>query len=302
MDQVRHRESVIFLDVDGTILEHGTVIAPSTIAAIREARARGHLVYLCTGRGAGDIHPDVQAIGLDGAITNGGAFASHGDELILARPMPADAAQRLVDYFEAHGLLYFLQTYEHVYASDGILDFAREFLEARRAQHSLDRARLGLPEAELTDAALGAGYRSVAQADLDGIAKAVFVSPTSETLGQAQRDLGDRFLVIPGSLPMPGGSNGEVSLLGTDKGSGVRSMLAHLGRPVEASVGIGDSWNDREMFDVVGTSVAMGQSDPALQAHADLVTSDVLDDGVWNAFVRLGLISGDESRPGPAAD
>ncbi|MFV0375419.1 Cof-type HAD-IIB family hydrolase [Microbacterium sp.] len=286
------RERIIFLDVDGTILEHGTVIAPSTVTAIRAARARGHRVYLCTGRGAGDIHPDVRAIGVDGAITNGGAFATDGDEVVLSRPMPRDAGERLVAYFEEHGLHYFLQTHEHVYASDGIRAFALGFLENRRAQRAADLARLGLSADDLTEAVLTADYRPVAEADLDRIAKAVFVSGTSDTLERARRDLGDRFLVIPGSMPMPGGSNGEISLLGTDKGSGILAMLAHLGRSADDSVGIGDSWNDREMFDVVGTSVAMGQADPELQAHADIVTSDVLDDGVWNAFVRLGLIDG----------
>ena len=48
---------IVFIDVDGTILEHGSVIAPSTVSAIRAARRAGHLVYLCTGRSAGDIHP-----------------------------------------------------------------------------------------------------------------------------------------------------------------------------------------------------------------------------------------------------
>ena len=31
----------------------------------------------------GDIHPDVRAIGVDGAITNGGAFATDGDDLVV---------------------------------------------------------------------------------------------------------------------------------------------------------------------------------------------------------------------------
>ncbi|MFM9597375.1 HAD hydrolase family protein, partial [Streptomyces scabiei] len=52
----------------------------------------------------------------------------------------------------------------------------------------------------------------------------------------------------------------------------------------------GDSWNDVEMFQVVGTAVAMGGADPELQEMADLVTTDVLDDGIHNALTRLGLL------------
>ena len=61
MDAVTSQR-IVFIDVDGTILEHGSVIAPSTITAIRTARRNGHLVYLCTGRSDGDIHPDVRDI------------------------------------------------------------------------------------------------------------------------------------------------------------------------------------------------------------------------------------------------
>ena len=56
---------IAFLDVDGTILDHGRTVAASTVDAVRAARAAGHLVYLCTGRSAGDIHPDVAAIGFE---------------------------------------------------------------------------------------------------------------------------------------------------------------------------------------------------------------------------------------------
>lgn len=284
-------QRIVFIDVDGTILEHGSVIAPSTVAAIRSARAAGHRVYLCTGRADGDIHPDVRAIGVDGAITNGGAFATDGDDLVVSRPMPRDAAEHLVAYFGQHGLHYFLQTHEAVFASAGIRAFAADFLAHRRAQHAADMQKLGITD-DLSVAVLDAKYRPVEEADLDAVAKAVFISTASDSLDIAQRDLGDRYLVFPGSMPLPGGSNGEISVLGTDKGSGIRGMLAHLGADAAGTIGIGDSWNDREMFDVVGTSVAMGQADPALQERADMVTTAVLDDGVWNAFVRLGLIDG----------
>ena len=44
------------------------------------------------------------------------------------------------------------------------------------------------------------------------------------------------------------------------------------------------------MFEVCGVGIAMGNADAALQALADEVTTSVTDDGVWNAFVRHGLI------------
>ncbi|WP_404444140.1 Cof-type HAD-IIB family hydrolase [Microbacterium marinum] len=280
---------IAFLDVDGTILEHGDAIAPSTVTAIRTARDNGHLVYLCTGRAAGDIHPKVREIGYDGAITNGGAYAVRGDELIFADPMPREDTDRLISYFEAEDIDYFLQSDEAVYASPGVGAMVDEFFEHRRRQHLEDARRLGLSEP--VDPKPVISYRPLAEANLDQIAKTTFISKRSDSVDRAQADLGDRFHVIPGSIPLPGGSNGEIGLRGTTKGSAIVRVLDVLGLDAADAIGIGDSWNDAEMFDVVGSPVAMGNADPALKERAGgNVTTDVLDDGVWNAFVKLGLV------------
>jgi Cof subfamily protein (haloacid dehalogenase superfamily) len=284
-------QRIVFIDVDGTILEHGSVIAPSTVAAIRAARAHGHLVYLCTGRSEGDIHPDVLAIGFDGAITNGGARATRDGEIVFTRTMPRDDVERLMDYFTSRGIHFFLQADHDVYASEGVLAMMSDFARMRSARRAEDLKRIGVDD-DLLDAVLqdaAERYLPLSEADLDHIAKAVFVSERSDSVDRAQSELGDRFHVIPGSMPMPGGSNGEISLRGVTKGSAITELLDVLGIDPAHAVGIGDSWNDVEMFEVCGTSVAMAGADPQLRALADRVTTGVLDDGVRNALVSLGL-------------
>ncbi len=281
-------QRIAFIDVDGTILEHGSVIAPSTVAAIRTARANGHLVYLCTGRAAGDIHPSVREIGFDGAITNGGAFATRGDERAFAHLMPREDVDRMVGYFDAHGIHYFLQTDDAVYASEGIGGFVAEFFEQRRERHAEDLKALGLEEADEPLPMIR--YRPMSDADLDAVVKSTFISERSDTLDHAQAELGERFHVIPGSIPLPGGSNGEITVRGVNKGSAIVEMLALLGKDAADAVGIGDSWNDVEMFQVVGQAFAMGGADPELQEIAGRVTTGVLEDGVRNALIAAGLI------------
>ncbi|WP_338038500.1 Cof-type HAD-IIB family hydrolase [Microbacterium paulum] len=293
MSEIDTTPRIVFIDVDGTILEHGSVIAPSTVTAIRSARRAGHTVYLCTGRSAGDIHPAVREIGFDGVISNGGAFAVRIDDDGTERPiaahlMPRALTDRMLGYFEDRGIHYFLQTDDAVYASPGIGAAADEFFRQRRDRHAEDLRALGLDD---DDAPLPAiSYRPLGEVDLDQVVKATFISADSDTLARAQADLGDAFHVIPGSIPMPGGSNGEIAQLGVNKGSAIVEVLDALGLDAADSVGIGDSWNDVEMFEVVGTAVAMGGADPELQARADFVTTGVLDDGVHGALVRLGLV------------
>ncbi len=277
---------IAFLDVDGTILEHGSLIAPSTVTAIRQARANGHLVWLSTGRSAGDVHPDVLAIGFDGAITNGGAYATRGEETLVEQPMPRAGVELLERYFEAYGIHYFLQTHGGVFASDGMGPVMSAYRRERHAERAAQLAEQGLTAEE----PLWKEPRPVAEVDRDAVAKAVFVSPSIDTVAHAAAELGDGFHVIPGSIPLPGGSNGEIGQAGVTKGSAITSVLAQLGLPATDAIGIGDSWNDVEMFEVVGTPVAMGNAAPELQKLAGRVTTSVLEDGVHNAFVELGLI------------
>jgi hydroxymethylpyrimidine pyrophosphatase-like HAD family hydrolase len=53
----------------------------------------------------------------------------------------------------------------------------------------------------------------------------------------------------------------------------------------------GDSENDLSMFVDDWTKVAMGNAIPELKAKADLVTTDVDDDGIYNACISLGLLT-----------
>ncbi|MCR2800180.1 Cof-type HAD-IIB family hydrolase [Microbacterium sp. zg-Y818] len=276
---------IAFLDVDGTILDHGRDIAPSTIEAVRSARAAGCLVYLCTGRSDGDIDPRVREIGFDGAITNGGAYATAGDEVIVADPMPRDAVERLIGYFEDHGILYFLQTDAAVYATPEVQAATAAFMEQSLSVHSDADEPQTAPQSTPR-------FLDMADIDLDHVAKAVFLGDDAGTVERARGDLGDRFHVVAGSMPLPGGTNGEIGMSGTTKGSAIQRVLERLGIDAADSIGIGDSWNDVEMFEVCGVGIAMGNAEQALKARADEVTTSIHHDGVWNAFVRHDLVAG----------
>lgn len=274
---------IAFLDVDGTILDHGKTIARSTVEAVRSARAAGHYVYLSTGRAAGDIHPDVIEIGFDGAISNGGAYATVGDLSVVSDPMPRDAVEALITYMDASRILYLLQTNAAVYASPKVQKALDGLMSSWVSSHGDEDSAQTAPQ-EVPR------FRDLADIDLTQVAKAVFLSEKTDAVERAQADLKDRFHVVAGSMPLPGGSNGEIGMRGTTKGSAILSVLTHLAIEPSAAISIGDSWNDVEMFEVCGVGIAMGNAPAALQELADEVTTSVRDDGIWNAFRRHGLI------------
>jgi Cof subfamily protein (haloacid dehalogenase superfamily) len=280
---------IAFLDVDGTLIDGGERIAPSTIDAVRTARANGHLVYLCTGRSTTEIYPAIREIGFDGAISAGGGYAQIGEELVISRTMPEEAVLRMAGFYEDAGYDYYFQSFGQVYPSPGMHDRLAAYLRADRAR----AAQQDAPE----DAASTAGHEEALAAfarvqplDPQGIAKSVFLADDLAAFARVSAELGEEFHVITGTIPHMGSGSGEVTLGGVNKGTTIVRLMEMLGRDLATSIGIGDSSNDIEMLQLCGVGIAMGNADAAIKAHADEVTTAVLDDGVWNAFRRHGLI------------
>ncbi|TFD12090.1 Cof-type HAD-IIB family hydrolase [Cryobacterium sp. TMT4-10] len=280
---------IAFVDVDGTLIETGSEIADSTIDAVRTARSNGHLVYLSTGRASVEIYPAIRDIGFDGTISSGGGFAEIGDELVIERTMPEDAVARMIGFYEESGYDFYLQSFDELYPSPGVRDrFAED-----HAADTERKAGTGADPASVTDAddhpALTA-FADVRPYSYTGIAKSVFLAGDLRAYDRVSEALSGEFHVITGTIPHMGRGSGEVTLNGVNKGSTVLRLLDRLGLDAASAIGIGDSSNDIEMLQVCGVGIAMGNATDAVKAHADEVTTTVLDNGVWNAFRRQGLI------------
>ena len=75
-----------------------------------------------------------------------------------------------------------------------------------------------------------------------------------------------------------------------DKGRGILRICEKLGVPVEDTFGFGDSMNDLEMIETVGTSVCMENGAEALKKISDYVCPSVENDGLAEAFRHFGLV------------
>ena len=103
-------------------------------------------------------------------------------------------------------------------------------------------------------------------------------------------ELGEDFAVIGGTIPLAFAASGEVAPRGVHKGAAIGAILERLDIDPADAIGVGDNWNDAEMFEVCGTAIAMGNAVDGVKALADQVTTSIDDDGIWNAFERNRLI------------
>lgn len=260
----------VFLDVDGTIMQHGRYIPPSAVVAIRVARANGHLMFLSTGRGMAELVGEIWDIGFDGAVTNGGSFAAVGDEIVVETLFtPADVA-RIRDHLGELGIHAYFQSYDRMFALPGLAEMMAARLEGS-----------GLPMKTFHDPA---------EFDDTAMAKLVFVTEDAAAAEHALTELAVDFAVVAGTIPVPFWASGEVAPAGVNKGAAILALLAHLDIDPADAIGIGDNWNDAEMFEVCGLSIAMGNAAPGVAELADQVTEAIDADGIHHAFVRNGLI------------
>lgn len=272
-------QKLIFLDIDGTLTEPGSNVPPdSALVAIQAARAAGHKVFLCSGRNPAMLSPLLR-YPFDGYIACAGGYVVCGGKTLYDCPMTPEQQEKALRELGDAGVLRTVETRDGSYCDSG---FA-EFLSAAAGGNSeLLRWRKAL-EQEL-------GIRPMAEYDGAPIYKVVFLCARPEQLEGARAALQAEFhFVIQDAADGPGVVNGELINRRFDKGSGVRTVAEALGIPIRDTIGFGDSMNDLEMIETVGTGVVMENGSPTLKTKADLVCPAVGADGLAKGFALLGL-------------
>lgn len=270
----------IFLDIDGTLVGYDAQIPPSAIRALKLARANGHRVIIATGRQMSQIYPSLlSALDFDGIIASTGAHVECQGELIYQSVIEGENLKCILDYFKREKICHLMLTATEQY-SDGT--FGEIVLPYMR--------RVGYNE-DLIHDTYGTVQPACSPYELPGVEKFSYFL-AAKTTEEISCDLGGRFYVVDYSIGNIKTEKhfGEITLAGVNKGSAIKRYMAHVGVSTEHAVAVGDSGNDIDMIECCGIGVAMGNATDTIKAAADLITTDVDKDGIYNAFFRLGLI------------
>ncbi len=108
---------------------------------------------------------------------------------------------------------------------------------------------------------------------------------TQEAVDSLIKELGDSFDIIQHELRYQ-----EMVPKGYNKGTGIIDFCRRLDIPIEDTFAFGDSTNDLEMFEAVGTAVCMGNGTDDAKAAADYVTGHMEEEGLPDALKHFGLI------------
>ncbi len=282
------KRKIIFLDIDGTLTEPGSNEPPdSAIEAIREAREEGHYVFLCTGRNYDMLMPLLK-YGFDGAVASSGGYIRCGEEVIYDCPMTEDQRLGAMDVLEKNGVFRTLECLDGSYTDEGFKDFLKS--HGGNGNSELLRWREQI-EKELNIRPMGE-YKG------QPVYKIVVMSRSEEQLEEPKRALSDDFSFCIQEKNRQGFINGEVVNKKFDKGKGIKRVCAWLGIPLEDSIAIGDSMNDREMLETAGLGICVENGSQELKELADEICPSVEEGGIWKVFFDHRLMGISEDRVG----
>ncbi len=249
-----------FFDIDGT-LAVGTpgqqYIPESTQLAIKKLREAGHFVAIATGRSYAMAKENMEKLGFENMVSDGGNGITINHQLIDIEPLDYDKCLALIDECKQKNYIWAFSpdnATRRLAPDQRFYDFTHDIYMDTVVQEGLNPR------------------------DYDQIYK-VYVacfSPEEEKLDALKGLPWCRFhkeylFVEPG-----------------DKSKGIKRMVDHFHGDYKDVVVFGDEKNDLSMFRSEWTSIAMGNAIDALKEKATYVTDDCDQDGIYNACVHFG--------------
>jgi Cof subfamily protein (haloacid dehalogenase superfamily) len=274
--------SIVFIDVDGTLVTYENILPESAVIAIRQARKNGHRVYITTGRSRAEVYQNIWDIGLDGMIGGNGSYVEDHGQVILHQLITRDQCRRIVDWLHERGLEFYLESNNGLFASENFetagLTAIREYSKRKGRASSTLTIREAFPDMIFG----GELYR-------DDLNKVSYLLNTYQDF----LDTRDHFPDLENNT---WGGAGETALFGDlgvkniTKAHALQVLLDHLGASVQDTIALGDAKIDIPMLQLCRWGVAMENAGEETKAAADYITDDVENDGLWKAFEHFGLI------------
>jgi len=277
---------IIFLDIDGTLTGYDGWIPPSVSTACRSARSKGHLLYICSGRPRLFISKEILDIGFDGVISAGGAYIEAGNNIILNAMIPVETVINITNYLNLHKCGFLLEKSYIALSSHFLITYWENIIEGnpslKRDIKFIDFINR-ITENQLPENPEPYHY--------EGINKMVFMINNEVSFDDVKQAIGINCEIFRGSVPYCGNEGGEIGPPGIHKGSAVERIAEYHGISLDDTIAFGDSDNDRKMIERAGIGIAMGNASADLKTIADDVTNSFDNDGIFNGFVKYGLIS-----------
>lgn len=269
---------IIFLDVDGTLINADGIIPASAKNAIKRAKENGHQFVICTGRSRYQFPEELMEIGFSGVISSDGADVEINGQRIYHVSMDELHRKQIGEYLESTNAIYLATTPDEIVISEVNKQRLQKYISDKGWKEDYVKQIFGTYE--------------IVEPIWKNEKEQKFVYFESDiSINEMNQTLEPYFVVVPGSLIGTNEKSGEIKINGVSKASAMEIYLKHVGIEQEKSIAIGDGANDIQMIEYAHIGVAMGNAKDIVKQSADFVTNAIDEDGILEAFIKLGLIN-----------
>nr|WP_295974472.1 Cof-type HAD-IIB family hydrolase [uncultured Bacillus sp.] len=276
---------LIAIDLDGTLLSTDCSISRENTQAIREAQKQGHIIVISSGRSFQDTRQILQNADLVCPfIAGNGAISFHNGEIIHKFILEEKVVLEIIETLEKHNCYYEINSKNGTLIKrDGRSLLTNEIMNTQEPFCDITE-EWALNEIELQYNQFGLipvpHYRNLDFAQLE-VYKIFILSFNRNTLTTLRETLSRRNDI---SVTSSGVEKIDIGHIKTSKGNGLKIVANYMGIPLENTVAIGDNLNDLSMFDIAGTSIAMGNAVAELKKKGTYITKDHDENGIAFAF------------------
>lgn len=261
--------SIVFLDIDGTLLNSQHQIMPQTKQLLNRLEKRGVPIILCSARSPRGVETVVKQAELHSPVVcYGGGLILDADRSILR---DVGIESELAIRFKRFMSGYYPDVVVSAYLYDvWLVDDPKHPIIEQEARISKCTPVKG----ELTLAAQYATH----------VHKLLCISEPRKILemqNAARQQFPELAFVRSGSTYL------EVLPQGESKRTAVEALQAHYGLRQKETVACGDSFVDMDMISYAGLGVAMGNSPDQVKEAANRVTTSNDEEGIYIALKNL---------------
>lgn len=260
----------IFLDMDGTILHKNNQVSEQSTSIINDLRVAGYKVFLVTGRSHDEIKylvPDNFKV--DGIISSNGTLGVVNNNIIFQHSLSLDTVKQIVRRAQQQHIYYEVFPFGEQRA---VLKEDYEWITGM-IQGDTPPENVGESEWFSRKDALKHKVHWVSDINFDSFAKIYLFATDYDAITQFRDQLVAEQHELNITVSNSSRYNAETMAYNVDKGTGIKEMIEYFNISQNETLVIGDSDNDRAMFDFGHYTVAMKNARPEIQALAQDVTS-----------------------------
>ncbi|MFC0820601.1 Cof-type HAD-IIB family hydrolase [Moraxella marmotae] len=254
---------IVFFDIDDTLYIKDTQSIPDSVStALHALKNQGIIIAIATGRSLGIIPPPIRqlidTVGIDYLLTMNGQYNQYQGQKLFDYPLKPEQVLAVLQLFDKHRIATACMTKTEVY----------HFLDSDNRQAALSSLNI----------------QSI-KADKDSFD---FYQPIYQILAFYQENQAS-LLDLPTGIKTTRWHECAVDVLdaNSSKARAITALLERLDISPTDAAAFGDGLNDIEMFELVGTAIAMGNAHPDAKQAADMVCPRHDEDGILQAIKQL---------------